>query len=286
MSDKKNRNINYQHVETIIHIVFWLLLFMSVNVNWTDNWFDKSLRPKNPAPLIVIAFPIFCYVNAHWLIPKYLNREKWMWYVFFAFLLFFVPEFIRSGILSQLDPNLDFFTEIQSRDSLLFGSPSPFVLAIYSSFGYRFTKDWFLNRQKIEHLKKEAAAPKKPIGRQQIVIPAQEAKVTLAQLKDVVASQKPYLNPELTLRDLAKMAGTTDKKLSFVLNEHLKLKFNDYVNQFRVEAFKEAAAKEENKNLSLVGIAKECGFKSKSSFYRAFKNQTGQSPTEYLKRNS
>ncbi|WP_350285697.1 helix-turn-helix domain-containing protein [uncultured Croceitalea sp.] len=96
-------------------------------------------------------------------------------------------------------------------------------------------------------------------------------------------AEKPYLNPELNLADLAILLGMTRAQLSETINSGFKMNFNDFVNKYRVEAFKEKLLKEEYKKLSLLGIAFECGFNSKATFNRVFKKLTHASPTEYLK---
>ena len=59
--------------------------------------------------------------------------------------------------------------------------------------------------------------------------------------------------------------------------------FNDFVNAYRVEAFKAMLKENKHEQLSLLGIAQECGFNSKATFNRVFKKLTNTSPTEYLK---
>ena len=92
-----------------------------------------------------------------------------------------------------------------------------------------------------------------------------------------------YLNPELNLSDLAKMAGMTRGQLSEIVNAGYGKNFNDFVNEYRVEAFKSMLKEDKHKQLSLLGISQECGFNSKATFNRVFKKLTNVSPTEYLK---
>jgi len=106
--------------------------------------------------------------------------------------------------------------------------------------------------------------------------------IGLAQkLEAVLAIEKPYLNEELTLMKLAKLVGTTDKKLSALLNQYMNVSFYDIINKYRIDAVKEKIDSEEYKNYTLLGIAYECGFSSKASFNRIFKKETGLSPSAY-----
>lgn len=94
---------------------------------------------------------------------------------------------------------------------------------------------------------------------------------------------KPYLNPDLTLPQLASELNISTHLLSQVINEHFNLKFFDFVNQYRVEAFKDRIINPKYAKFSLLGIAFECGFNSKSAFNRVFKQITGLTPSQYKK---
>jgi AraC-like DNA-binding protein len=100
-------------------------------------------------------------------------------------------------------------------------------------------------------------------------------------LESVIKAQKPYLDEDLTLGKLAKQLSTTDKKLSILLNQYMNTTFYDLINKYRVNAVIEKMKQEEYKNYSLFGIACDCGFKSRTSFNRIFKKETGLSPSVY-----
>lgn len=71
--------------------------------------------------------------------------------------------------------------------------------------------------------------------------------------------------------------------LSQVINRAEQKNFFDYINTLRVADFKEKAANPENQKYTLLSLAYDCGFNSKTSFNRNFKKITGKSPSEYLK---
>jgi AraC-like DNA-binding protein len=110
-----------------------------------------------------------------------------------------------------------------------------------------------------------------------------EAKEYTERLSDYMKSSKPYLNPELTLSQLAGDLGISSHFLSQVINEKFGLNFFDFVNGYRVEEFKERTSDPRYSNFSLLGIALECGFNSKSAFNRIFKQKTGLTPSQFKK---
>lgn len=93
--------------------------------------------------------------------------------------------------------------------------------------------------------------------------------------------QKPYLNPELTLSELADNLHTNSSVLSQVINNGFEKNFNDFVNHYRVADFKQKAKSPEYQHLTLLAIAFDCGFNSKATFNRAFKKITGQNPSDF-----
>jgi len=101
------------------------------------------------------------------------------------------------------------------------------------------------------------------------------------QLGKLMLDKKPFLNPKLTLLELAEMIETNTHTLSRVINEGFDRNFYDFVNWYRVEEFKELVNQEQYKNLTFLAIAYEVGFSSKTTFNRAFKKLEGITPREY-----
>jgi AraC-like DNA-binding protein len=97
--------------------------------------------------------------------------------------------------------------------------------------------------------------------------------------------QKAYEDPELSLSTVARELKTNPAVISRTINQGFELNFNDFVNQFRIDAVKEMLDRGEHKKQTLLGIAFDCGFNSKATFNRAFKKATGLSPKEWLEKN-
>jgi AraC-like DNA-binding protein len=101
------------------------------------------------------------------------------------------------------------------------------------------------------------------------------------KLQNLMETDKPYLNPQLTLNDLSKNLGVNSAVLSYAVNTGFEKNFNDFVNEFRIAEVKEKLARGAAENLTLLAVAFDCGFNSKATFNRAFKKFTGLSPKEY-----
>lgn len=94
-------------------------------------------------------------------------------------------------------------------------------------------------------------------------------------------TEKPYLDPELTLSDLAKQLAVSRSVLSQLINEGVGDNFYNFVNRYRVEQVKLFMTDPTMKHFNLLGLALEAGFKSKSTFNLIFKRFTGLTPSEY-----
>lgn len=96
-------------------------------------------------------------------------------------------------------------------------------------------------------------------------------------------NNKPQLNPELSLRSLASELDIHPNQLSWLLNDGFGKNFNEFINHYRVEAFKKMAVDPENAHLTILAIAYDCGFNSKTVFNTYFKKETGMTPKQFLK---
>lgn len=104
-----------------------------------------------------------------------------------------------------------------------------------------------------------------------------------ARLTKKLETDKLYLDPDLSLTQLAQIMETPPGKLSWVINNKLNKNFYDLINEYRVKAFIERMTDKEFAYLSLLGLAYECGFRSKSTFNTFFKRYTGETPSAYKK---
>jgi AraC-like DNA-binding protein len=104
---------------------------------------------------------------------------------------------------------------------------------------------------------------------------------TIFLLDKSMADDKLYLNPNCSVAMISEHTGIAAKTVSAVLNQHLHKSFNEYINAFRIEAFKARIHRPEVSQYTIAGIAGECGFNSQATFQRTFKQITGMSPSEF-----
>lgn len=103
------------------------------------------------------------------------------------------------------------------------------------------------------------------------------------KLLALMVAEQPWLEPELTLAELAQRLRLHPAQLSRIINLGCGQNFNDFVNRYRVEEAQRKLADPRFAHYSLVGVALESGFNSKSTFNRVFKKLTGQVPGELLR---
>ncbi|WP_421948621.1 helix-turn-helix domain-containing protein [Phaeodactylibacter xiamenensis] len=97
----------------------------------------------------------------------------------------------------------------------------------------------------------------------------------------LVDGLKLYKNPTLTLSELAKQLNTNETYISQAINQYAYKNFNTFINQFRIEEAQKLMI-ESRGEVVLDQLIENCGFNSKSTFYRLFKQQTGLTPSQYL----
>lgn len=105
----------------------------------------------------------------------------------------------------------------------------------------------------------------------------------MKELSAYMESKKPYLNPDITLKDLADALSLTYHDLSQVLNAGFKMNFYNYVNTFRINEAKNILSDPKRSDNKILSVVYESGFKNKSNFNTFFKKITGMTPSEYRK---
>lgn len=100
-------------------------------------------------------------------------------------------------------------------------------------------------------------------------------------LKTKIEEDKLFSDPKLNLRSLSVLVKIKEKELSRLINSQSKNNFYHFINTFRINEYKILLDSPKAEKLSILGLAQEAGFSSKSTFYTAFKSIVGTTPNEY-----
>lgn len=109
-----------------------------------------------------------------------------------------------------------------------------------------------------------------------------ESEAMFRELTVFVESKKIYLDPSISLADLAEKMGVSRHHLSQVINTKSSGNFYTFINQFRVDEFVKLIKQGEHKSKTLVALALDCGFNSYATFYNTFKRINGSTPRAFI----
>lgn len=223
--------------------------------------------------LLYLAFTVQLYYNYRQKIKQYFSNVfklelNWIRNFLIVFTFLFLYDSIQSivGTIIDLGYNERWWLNLFLA-----------ICAIYIGLKGYFTDTTKLNRLDFSFSPKQISIPETTSETKKEI-----ATTAIEAIAELMEREKPYLNPDLNLSELAKQANVTRGQLSEIINSGFQMNFNDFVNSYRVNAFKGMLKEGKHKQLSLLGIAYECGFNSKATFNRVFKKLTSFSPTQYL----
>lgn len=200
------------------------------------------------------------HINLRWL-QKFIHS---IFFIYFIVLTFTFLEWV-AGIKFNFDPSNIFFTLMV-------------LFVVFLGYFGILQQNIFAN-----DFKKEILTPKIKGEYQNSGLKETEAAFLHERLKKLMISEKPYLEPKLSLGLLSQMLETSPNHLSQVINQFDGKNFYDFINEYRVKEFIKIASLPHNKQFNILGLAYEAGFNSKSSFNQIFKKHTGKTPSEFLK---
>ena len=181
--------------------------------------------------------------------------------------MFFVQNVLQLGIIrySTLSFNLTVFTFIM------------IYIGMNQSVIYKYEKE----RADVQILMGQPRSKEaKYLGS---ALNDKEVSELMEMVLHYLSIKKPYLNPEYSLQMMVDDLNIPRHKLSQVINRSQKKNFYKLINEYRVKEVKEKLQNKEYKNLTVLGIAFESGFNSKTTFNRIFKEETGMTPTHFIK---
>lgn len=104
----------------------------------------------------------------------------------------------------------------------------------------------------------------------------------ISEISRIIREKQLYKQFDFNLQLLSDELNSNSGYISQTINHGLGIRFNDYINQFRVEEAKLQLRSSENNHITIEAISELCGFKSKSTFFRAFKKETGLTPKQFI----
>ena len=108
-----------------------------------------------------------------------------------------------------------------------------------------------------------------------------EAETLALKLQQYMETEKPYINPELCLNNLSAALDVYPHYITQILSTVFNQNFYDYINTYRIEEAKKQLKDPKKSNFTILSIAFDCGFNSKTAFNRAFKQKTSQTPSVF-----
>lgn len=269
-------------VPSIVYLIFRFFLFaqsLEFKTWFNDNYYQPVVNPFVTVTEFVWNLSFLCFSIAHyrkyraWLNENFSDTEriKFDWLRNFLYIFTFI--FILGAVFDFTGSFLFPLSYIQYFYFEMILALVTYYLAIA---GYLRSQTMKLNFTEAESEKIEAATEEK-----KSLLPENELENLKNKLQNLMETEKPFLDSQLTLSNLAKQLGVNTTVLSHVVNSGFDKNFNDFVNEFRIAEVKNKLQNGAAGNSNLLGIAFDSGFNSKATFNRAFKKFTGVSPKEF-----
>lgn len=181
--------------------------------------------------------------------------------------------FLVIGFLLLINHSLDIFYQLNKTSNIHWNLLMLYITFIIYYLGLKgyIQPDYDFSKKKLPSNNNSPS-----------ILSEAKTKEIIELLQKVMRVDKAFLNPKLTIYELSNLIDTSERSLSQIINQHFKISFRDFINNYRLEEVKLKLNDISFKKMSILGIALECGFNSEASFYRIFKKNTGLSPKEFI----
>tara|TARA_R110002126_G_scaffold290897_3_gene449396 strand:+ start:7522 stop:9843 length:2322 start_codon:yes stop_codon:yes gene_type:complete len=182
--------------------------------------------------------------------------------------------FMMYVVMGEFDKAFEWVAQaIEKKSFLLFLRYSdPLVNAIKKDPRFDMFQKIIFRTDKTETLSKQKTA----------LLNTKKAAAYTAKLLAHLSENEPFLNSDLSLRELASQIEIHPNQLSWLLNNNIGKNYNEFINTYRIEAFKLKAKNPSNAHLTIEGLAYESGFNSRTVFNTSFKKETGLTPKQFI----
>lgn len=271
-----------------LFFVVYNLIFILVSYFYKKIIFEDSIPYFNrgqhellldfltlPMALIPVVYIALCYLalkRYQKILPQYyssyekinLNWLKWI-FLSLIFLFLIVIGIISLGSGTHYVPLQDIFKIVGTIQSI--------YVFIIVFFGLR--QSIIIDQNVV------ITDPSFEKGKEKTRVSDEMLDNAAKELLQYMIHEKPYLDEELSLSKLSSSIGMSTNQLSQMINQNLHTNFYKFVNSYRIEEVKTKLKDEKYDHYSILGIAFESGFNSKSTFNKLFKEETGKTPSEY-----
>lgn len=274
-NNSKKRLLHFIPMALTLILFLWMYLKPD---NYKSNMLNQVMNGRYPAVLLllnfafIIQFPIYltnCYRKINAYKKANINSDKakviWNFMILFAFIcLIFCPIFIANSFnfipVSSLLITHSFFTIFMTNFILFVAIRYPNIFTIY------------------ENIKPATGNPSstKKLSDETI------EKITNS-IQKLIIEEQIYKDKKIDIAIFADKCNVPKYLLVQFLNQHYGKTFPDFINEYRIDEAKKILSGTEWQKYSIDIIAEKCGFNYRSSFYSAFKKQTGMSPMQYVK---
>jgi AraC-like DNA-binding protein len=232
----------YAQFEEIVNLGFTIFLFLKVVYIFLDQ---TKLQTK-----------IFQFDNMSWL-------KQFFTYGFIIIILWIIA--IVFNLKNIISPNISIYYPLRLSSTLLI-----YWIGYCGFFKYNLLIERIELRKEINNDQNQ---------KNEVILETVDSRFLLIQ--NIIIEHKMFLEPDLAIEDVAKKVKKSAKNVSQILQEATNFNFPDYINSLRIEKAKKFLVSAKYSKYTVVSIGLECGFNSKSTFYRAFKKATGTTPTEF-----
>jgi AraC-like DNA-binding protein len=269
-------------VPTLIYLIFRFVIFaqsLEFKNRFDENYYQPFVKPFVTVTEFAWNFAFLYFSIRHyrkyrrWLDENYSDTEKIKFDWLRNFLYVFTFVFVLGSIFDFTD---SFVFDLSYIQYFYFELILAFVIYYLAVAGYLRSQPIEINFTEAESEKIEAATEER-----KSLLPEIELENLKTKLLVLMNTEKPFLDPQLTLANLARRLGVNTTVLSYVINNGFEKNFNDFVNEFRIAEVKNKLASGAAETENLLGIALDSGFNSKATFNRAFKKFTGVAPKEF-----
>jgi AraC-like DNA-binding protein len=264
-------------IPTLVYWIYFFVLFLQ-SMEFKD-WYGDNINGTYVTPFLDVSLFLwntyFLYLSIKyyrqyrsWLDENFSDTElikfNWLRNFLYIFAILFLLESVFDVI--GLFRNISY---IQAYYLKLVIALATYYLAIA---GYLRSKTI-----EIDFSPKEIETEESPKS----LLETDELESSKTKLLELMETEKPYLDSQLTLKELSKKLGVNTSVLSHTINKGFNKNFNDFINEYRIEEVKKILRSEDANDETFLSIAFDCGFNSKATFNRSFKKFTGVSPKEF-----